>query len=235
VISGVVSLTGPSLATLPRYARATVAGSWRWVGDRALLRTVADREIVDANRAMLALAHVIRALDLDEIDDVVPGARSLLIVLRAGVEPSVTLTDALERDDLGDAEVPAARHDVPVRYGGEDGPDLDALAGSSGVSVDDVIALHTAPTYVVAFIGFSPGFPYLIGLPDELARPRLATPRTRVPSGSVGIGGPYTGIYPSSTPGGWHLIGRTELELFDAGRVPPARLLPGDQVRFIAR
>jgi inhibitor of KinA len=127
----------------------------------------------------------------------------------------------------------ATRVEISVCYGGAEGPDLDALASRAGFDSGDVVALHAAGDYRVAMIGFAPGFPYLLGLDPALATPRRATPRTRVPAGSVAIGGAQTGIYPSELPGGWHLIGRTPLRLFDPRRDPPSLLMPGDRVRFV--
>lgn len=124
-------------------------------------------------------------------------------------------------------------HVVPVVYGGEHGPDLEQVAKTAKLSPDAVVKLHAGAVYHVAAIGFSPGFPYLIGLPERLATPRRATPRLRVPAGSVGIGGAQTGVYPRETPGGWQLIGRTGLELFDPERlVEPSLLNAGDKVKF---
>lgn len=124
--------------------------------------------------------------------------------------------------------------EIPVRYGGAFGEDLDTAASLLGLVSDEVIARHSAPLYTVAMIGFAPGFPYLSGLDSALALPRLATPRTRVLAGSVGIGGAQTGIYPRESPGGWRLIGRTPLRLFDPQRASPSLLAPGDRVRFVA-
>jgi len=123
--------------------------------------------------------------------------------------------------------------EIPVRYGGDNGPDLAQLAKGCGLTEWEVIQLHAQPLYTVAFLGFSPGFGYLTGLPEELATPRLAVPRKSVPAGSVGIAGFQTGIYPLSTPGGWNLIGRTSLTMFDPNRDPMSLLSIGDQVRFI--
>jgi KipI family sensor histidine kinase inhibitor len=123
--------------------------------------------------------------------------------------------------------------EIPVSYGGQDGPDLEDVARHGGLTAARVIELHTAPLYLVYFLGFSPGFPYLGGLPGELATPRLATPRKRVPAGSVAIGGSQTGIYPMESPGGWRIIGRTSLLLFNAEAEPPALLQAGDCVRFL--
>jgi KipI family sensor histidine kinase inhibitor len=122
---------------------------------------------------------------------------------------------------------------VPVRYGGPDGPDLAEVAARTGHSEADVVRLHAAVEYRVFCVGFVPGFPYLGLVPEELALPRRATPRLRVPAGSVAIAGRQTGIYPADTPGGWHLIGRTDLPVWDPGREPPALLQPGARVRFV--
>jgi KipI family sensor histidine kinase inhibitor len=124
--------------------------------------------------------------------------------------------------------------EIPVCYGGECGPDIAAVAEHAGLLRDAVIARHTAAEYTVAMLGFAPGFPYLLGLDPSLQMPRRATPRTRVPAGSVAIGGAQTGIYPRELPGGWHLIGRTPLVLFDPQRELPCLLAPGDRVRFHA-
>lgn len=132
-----------------------------------------------------------------------------------------------------DGPDPGRRVEIPVRYGGADGPDLVALAESAGLDVDEVIARHTAPEYRVAMLGFAPGFPYLLGLDPVLATPRHAQPRTRVPAGSVGIGGAQTGVYPRASPAGWQIIGRTQAVLFDATRKVPSLLQPGDRVRFV--
>jgi inhibitor of KinA len=123
--------------------------------------------------------------------------------------------------------------EIPVCYGGEFGPDLGDVAHHAGLTPWQVVDLHASITYFVYFLGFSPGFPYLGGLPPELATPRLPAPRQRVPAGSVAIGGSQAGIYSVGSPGGWRIIGRTSLALFDAGRNPPALLCAGDSVRFI--
>jgi KipI family sensor histidine kinase inhibitor len=124
--------------------------------------------------------------------------------------------------------------EIPVCYGGDFGPDLDALAAHTQLDACDVVARHARAEYRVAMLGFMPGFPYLLGLDAALHAPRRASPRTRVPAGSVAIGGAQTGIYPRELPGGWQLIGRTPLTLFDAARPRPALLRPGQRVRFRA-
>jgi KipI family sensor histidine kinase inhibitor len=120
-----------------------------------------------------------------------------------------------------------------VCYGGAGGVDLEEIAGEKGMGAAAFAKLHSEAEYRVAFLGFTPGFGYLTGLPALLASPRLATPRLSVPWGSVAIGGAYTGVYPSTTPGGWRLIGRTPISLFDPSENPPARLAAGDRVRFV--
>ena len=115
----------------------------------------------------------------------------------------------------------------------DDGVDLDEVAELTGLSREEVVDRHSAPEYVVAFLGFAPGFAYLLGGDERLHVPRLPKPRERVPGGTVAIAGPYSGIYPRDSPGGWRLLGRTTLTLFDARRRPPALLAPGDRVRFV--
>ncbi len=123
--------------------------------------------------------------------------------------------------------------EVPVCYGGAYGPDLEDVAALTGRTPEEVVTIHSGAEYLVYFLGFSPGFPYLGGMPESIAAPRLATPRRRVPAGSVAIGGRQTGIYPVASPGGWRIIGRTPLRLFDPDHDPPALLRMGDRVRFV--
>jgi inhibitor of KinA len=133
-----------------------------------------------------------------------------------------------------DEEAPAARLvEIPVAWGGDCGPDLEDVARHTGMSAEHVVERFRAAEYLVYFVGFSTCFPYLGGLPPELATPRLPAPRKHVPVGSVAIGGPQAGIYPLASPGGWRLIGRTSLRLFDPSGVPPPLLRMGDRVRFV--
>lgn len=145
------------------------------------------------------------------------------------------------RDAINDAlhqastlEAASRELTIPVCYGGEAGEDIQDVATYTHLSPEEVIARHTSVTYRVAMLGFAPGFPYLLGLDPALAMPRRNSPRTRVPAGSVAIGGQQTGIYPQPLPGGWQLIGRTPLRLFDPAGNPPSLLQPGDRVRFRA-
>jgi len=122
--------------------------------------------------------------------------------------------------------------EIPVLYGGQWGPDLDFVAAHNKISTDDVISLHSAAEYLVHMIGFAPGFPYLGGMNEKIAAPRKESPRSKIPAGSVGIAGKQTGVYPIATPGGWQIIGRTAIDLFDISREMPALLKVGDLVRF---
>ena len=124
--------------------------------------------------------------------------------------------------------------EIPVVYGDEYGPDLEWVAAYHNITPQDVIRLHTRPTYLVYMIGFMPGYPYMGEIPDELVTPRRKTPRTRVPKGSVGIAQKQTGIYPFTSPGGWQIIGQTPVQLFDSRRNPPSLLEMGDRVKFFA-
>ena len=174
------------------------------------------------------------------VEEVVLGAGSVMVRFDSfcGSDDVSRLRAVVgELESSSPAFVSSSReHRVAVRYGGQGGPDLETVAREVGLSADSVVSLHAGAEYRVAFVGFSPGYPYLLGLPPELSVARLPSPRARVPAGSVGIAGPFSGIYPSATPGGWKLLGRldeAETPLFDPLRVPPARFAPGDRVRFV--
>lgn len=190
------------------------------MGDRAVL-------VEDPPGGPAAWARGVRARGIVGVVDVVPAARTVLVrwsgergadvgPLLAAIEPVAATDDAQEVV-------------VPVRY---DGPDLADVAVAVGVDVDEVVRLHATARYQVAFCGFAPGFGYLTGLPEALHLPRRTTPRTVVPAGSVAIAAGYAAVYPGASPGGWHLLGRTDLVLFDPDREPPALLTPGTVVRF---
>lgn len=144
--------------------------------------------------------------------------------------------DQLEQQTTFDKVEPAPSRliEIPVVYGGEEGPDLSIVAEHNGLTAEQVIAYHTAEIYPVTMIGFAPGFPYLEGLSEKLHTPRKRTPRRSIPAGSVGIAGGQTGIYSLSTPGGWQIIGRTHYQLFSPDQDPPSLLQAGDRVKFVA-
>ena len=190
-------------------------------GDAALL--------VEAGGAALGVYAAL----LDEppagVTDLVPAARTVLVRF----DPAAGAAD-LARRLARVRPVPVAAGDgelvtVPVHY---DGADLAEVGRVTGLGADGVVEAHTAARYVVAFSGFAPGFGYLTGLDPRLRLPRRGTPRVRVPAGAVGVAGEFTGVYPRSSPGGWHLLGRTSVPLWDPARTPPALLRPGTRVRF---
>jgi KipI family sensor histidine kinase inhibitor len=186
-------------------------------GDRASLIELPD------NKAATQLARGLLASGA--YVDVVVGHCTVL-VRWDGDEPELDLEAAVS------APAPDAKEvELRVRY---DGPDLSDVAALAGLSSEEVIARHTRAAYVVGFLGFQPGFAYLLGLDELLHLPRLDEPRTHVPAGSVAVAGPYSGVYPRLSPGGWRLLGSTETVMFDAGRETPALLAPGDRVRFVA-
>lgn len=211
------------------------------LAEDALLLRFGDAIDPLTNARVHAAARALRAANLPSIIEIAPAFATLLVrfdpfAWREREALHAALTTAL-RNGLadGDASSTSARTiEIPVCYGGEHGPDLADVAAHTGLSQAELIARHAASTYTVAMLGFAPGFPYLLGLASALHVPRRADPRTRVRAGSVAIGGAQTGIYPRELPGGWHLIGRTPLALFDATRDPPALLAPGDHVRFRA-
>ena len=192
----------------------------RRCGDRALLIDVDD---------VAGMALALRAAPLRGVVDVVPGAATVLITHTSDTDVAA-LTAALLAVEPRDVDaVEATTVDIPVVY---DGADLEAVADMAGLSVDDVVERHTSAVYAVAFCGFAPGFAYLDGLPGELVVPRLDTPRVNVPAGSVAIADRWAAVYPRESPGGWRLLGRTDLALWDLARPRPALLVPGTRVRF---
>ncbi|WNN45629.1 MULTISPECIES: 5-oxoprolinase subunit PxpB [Winslowiella] len=170
-----------------------------------------------------------------DVVESIPGMNNLTVVLH---NPQQTALDAIERLqswwEESEAVLPESRQiEIPVIYGGEAGPDLEEVARHHQLTTRQVVELHASADYVVYFIGFQPGFPYLGGLDKRLHTPRRAEPRVVVPAGSVGIGGSQTGIYPLASPGGWQLIGRSNLQLFNPQHQPPTVLRPGDSIRFV--
>jgi len=211
-------------------------------GDAAMLVVLGESIDVELNRRAHALAAAIvrdRARELAAWGSSVPGYASVLVPydpLRTSPEAATArlaelLTEADSRDARDEAPLPPV--ELRVHYGGDDGPDLRAVAEQTGLDEQAVVDLHAGTLYRVFLLGFVPGFAYLGTLPEVLALPRRSEPRTRVPAGSVAIAGRQTAVYPFSTPGGWHLIGRTDEPLWDLDRVPPARLRPGQSVRFV--
>jgi 5-oxoprolinase (ATP-hydrolysing) subunit B len=187
-------------------------------GPRALL---AEYETLDD---VMAVAAALRVDRPDGVVEIVPAARTVLVVWDGDVRDEEVFT-------AGRSPVHASPVErvIRVRY---DGADLADVAHACGLRVEEVVALHSGATYTAAFCGFMPGFAYLVGLPDALHLPRRSTPRTRVPTGSVAIASEYSAVYPSESPGGWHLLGTTDAVMWDEARREPALILPGAVVRF---
>ena len=211
------------------------AGRIVTAGDSVLIVELEERIEAAINARAIAIADAVQRGNLAGVRDVVPSYRAVAVYF----DPLKTDYDALHALLEGEAARPgpaAADGPTPVRipvcYGGELGPDLDAVAAFALLGADEIVRLHSAAVYRVFMLGFVPGFAYL-GLVDErIAMPRHATPRVRVPAGSVGIAGVQTGIYPAETPGGWQIIGRTPIKPFDASRAEPFLLKAGDAVQF---
>lgn len=192
----------------------------RPAGDQGALIELPD------NGAAVRLAGLLREERSDLLDVVI--GHTTVLVTWAGEKPD--LDDAVKRALVAEAGPAGRLVEIPVVY---DGPDLDEVAQLTGLSPEEVIARHTGAEHVAAFIGFQPGFAYLTGGDTLLHVPRRDAPRTRVPGGTVAIAGPYSGVYPRESPGGWRLLGSTTALMFDPAREPPALLAPGDRVRFV--
>jgi len=209
------------------------------LGDSAVVISLGDA--IDASTAaqVRALAAELGRMTRDGVVDIVPAFADVALFFDSAHVPDfeklrIELAGAVERAEAATSGSADRAVEVPVCYGGEYGSDLGEVAVRAGLTPDEVARRHASGDYLVHAIGFMPGFPYLGGLAPELATPRRATPRARVPAGSVGIGGGQTGVYPLESPGGWNLIGRTPVRLFDPGRAEPAWLHLGDRVKFHA-
>ena len=188
----------------------------------------------DVNARAIRIGRAIRQRRIRGVRDVVSTIRSVAVFFDPLATDVATLASTLlEHRNDAPSEDAGRLVEVPVAYGGDAGPDLADVAAFARLTPDAVVERHAARTYRVYMLGFLPGFPYMGSVDESIAAPRRSTPRVRVPAGSVGIAGRQTGIYPRDSPGGWQIIGRTPVELFDAGRVPPALLAPGDSVRFV--
>ncbi len=206
------------------------------VGECALLVELADDIDLSINNQVYALDSWMGKSAVKGVSHWMPGYASLVIHF----DPLLTNVSIVQdwflecwRSCPPVSERQPGRILIPVRYGGQDGPDLVNVAGIHHISPSEVVRMHTAPVYRVGMMGFTPGFAYLMGLDFRLETPRLANPRTHVPAGSVGIAGNQTGVYPLDSPGGWQLIGRTDVALYDPHREPHFLLSPGDEVQFV--
>ena len=210
---------------------------YRIMGDRAILVELGDGISPLVNKKVREVFLCLNDSQVEGVVETVPGYRSLLIVY----DPlKITLSALKERlnklyTTIDRSEIPKPRTlEIPVVYGGECGPDLNWVAEYHKLSLEEVVRFHTGTTYQVYMIGFTPGFAYMGQLPEAIATPRRETPRTAVPRGSVGIAQSQTGVYPVESPGGWQIIGRTPLRLFDPEKWPPTPLEMGDLVKFLS-
>lgn len=206
-----------------------------WASDASLLVSFGEEISVEANERVRRLLRVLEAEPIAGVRNLHPAYCSLLIVFdplrMRHAELQERVAEYLERAET--AELPEPREiEIPVCYGGEFGPDLDEVAALHQMTAAQAVELHCSTSYRVYFLGFVPGFAYLGELPPELVTPRLGTPRKKVPPGSVAIAGHQTGVYPFATPGGWRLLGRTPVRMFQAEREGLSLVSIGDRVRF---
>ena len=206
------------------------------LGDSALLVQLGDEIDLRINQRVHALAALVDHSAIEGIVETVPAYGTLLIHYDPFVltYSKVSQWVRLKLEQVQGSKLSKPRRiEIPVKYGGEHGPDLESVAAYHNLQTEDVIRIHSERTYIVYMMGFTPGFPYMGKLDDAIVTPRLEVPRTNVPQGSVAIAGFQTGIYPLTSPGGWRLIGHTSLELFDPNANPPFLFSPGDEVKFI--
>jgi inhibitor of KinA len=208
------------------------------LGDTAVVIELGEEIDLATHEKVRAVAHLIDSSSLGGMVEYIPAFTTVTVIY----DPLVTTYDRfaervrtlLNESSPESATLEDRRVDIPVCYGGDYGPDLDAVSSHTGLSTEEVVAIHGEPEYLVYMIGFAPGFPYLGGMSERLASPRRESPREKIPAGSVGIAGNQTGVYPIETPGGWQLIGRTPLRLFRPEKDEPSLLRTGDRVRFQA-
>jgi len=207
-----------------------------WAGDSCVVAEFGDCIDMDLNARVRLGARRLEEMAPSWLVETVPTYRSLAVY----IDPwSTSREEAMKMvqelcEVTGSFLLPEPeRLDIPVCYGGEFGPDMERVCSHAGLVLEEVVELHSAPEYHVYMIGFSPGFPYLGGMDPRIETPRLGNPRTAIPAGSVGIAGMQTGVYPTETPGGWNLIGRTPLRLFDPGKNDPFLLSAGMKIRFV--
>lgn len=206
-------------------------------GDLALVVELGDAISTEINRKVRSLTDALEEGSIPGVFDFLPTYRSVLVYYDPLIVTAGEVRDGIKRL-LESAEVTdtSTRHivHIPTLYGGDMGPDIAFVAEHNGIDEREVIRIHSGADYLVYMMGFSPGFAYLGGLDERLATPRLQSPRTEIPAGAVGIAETQTGVYPMASPGGWQLIGRTPLKLFDPPRARPVLLSAGDYVRFVS-
>ena len=206
-------------------------------GDSSILLQFGNTIDPAINRKIAATVQLMREQHINGVTDVIPAFCSLLINYDPRVisyEQIKRRMEALVKIDVTAGDTRKRVFEIPVCYGGEYGPDIQNIADHAGMSVEEVIQIHTSRDYLIYMLGFLPGFTYLGGLDERIHTPRLADPRIRIPAGSVGIGGSQTGIYPMDSPGGWQLMGMTPVKTYDPDREVPILVEAGDYIRFVA-
>ena len=206
-------------------------------GDSSILLQFGNTIDPAINRKIAATVQLMREQHINGVTDVIPAFCSLLINYDPRVisyEQIKRRMEALVKIDVTAGDTRKRVFEIPVCYGGEYGPDIQNIADHAGLSVEEVIQIHTSRDYLIYMLGFLPGFTYLGGLDERIHTPRLANPRIRIPAGSVGIGGSQTGIYPMDSPGGWQLMGMTPVKTYDPDREVPILVEAGDYIRFVA-
>jgi len=205
-------------------------------GDRALVIEFGDSIEEQVNSKIRSLTLAIERECIIGIIEMIPTYRSLMVIYEPMLIELDQLIDKAKsiQIKMDEMKLPKAKViEIPTLYGGEYGPDIEFVAQHNKISAEEVIKIHTSIEYLIYMIGFTPGFPYLGGMNDKISAPRLQNPRTKIPAGSVGIAGAQTGIYPIESPGGWQLIGRTPVSLYDPYRKEPVLLNAGDYIKFV--
>lgn len=206
-------------------------------GDKALIMEFGNEIAKDINAKIRNVVRFLDEANLKGIEELLPTYRSIMIMydpLKIEYDELIKTLDELSTKFSEGSKEVIRIVEIPTLYGGEYGPDINYVAEHNKITTDEVVNIHTGTDYLVYMLGFTPGFTYLGGMSDKIATPRLASPRAKIPAGSVGIAGAQTGMYPSETPGGWQLIGRTPLKLYDPSKEPPVMLNAGDYVRYVS-
>ena len=206
-------------------------------GDSAIVMEFGDTIEKEINAKIAAVVENLKKKNIDGILDILPTYRSILInydPVKISYGEMVETLNGLSKSDKANQSDEVRLIEIPTLYGKEYGPDIDFVAENANLSVDEVIKIHSGTDYLVYMMGFIPGFTYLGGLDPRIATPRLKSPRLKIEPGSVGIAGSQTGMYPLESPGGWQLIGRTPLKLFDDTKEPPVFIQAGDYIRYVS-
>lgn len=206
-------------------------------GDKSIVVEFGNLISEEINKKVVSLMEAIENSDINDfIDEMTPTYRSLMInynPLKIDFDSLLKEVKLLEKNIKSSGTIKKNIIEIPVLYGGEYGPDIENIAKHNNLSIEEVIKIHSEKEYLIYMLGFTPGFPYLGGMDERIETPRLKAPRTKIPGGSVGIASKQTGVYPIDSPGGWQLIGRTPLKLYDPDKESPILLKAGNYIKFI--